>query len=145
MIKLLKRAKLTRLHFFSRMNQARRYAAGAHHNSLGFLVSGGSHSGSDRSGSAGLSSSELSTEGATWGAYTPLPIELIAHCMVALDGNDGDFFLAGGFDGSRQDLVFIHRSNNWVEVPQMPTVRNRKKSNKEAHVEIIQIGCFFAL
>ena len=117
------------------MNQARTKAAGAHHNSLGFVVSGGSVS-----GSAGLSSSELSTEGATWGTYTPLPIGLSSHSMVALDRNDGDFFLAGGegVDGLRVDHVFIHRSDNWVEVTQMPTVRTRKKSNKEAHVEIIQ-------
>ena len=108
------------------MNQARTYAAGAHHNSIGFLVSGGSVSGS----AARLSSSELSTEGATWGAYTPLPIGLSSHCVVALDSNYGVFFLAGGWDGSNElDRAFIHKGANWVEVKQMSTARYGKKSN----------------
>ena len=61
------------------MTEVRHRTAGARHESLGFLVSGG------WDGSTRLSSSELSTDGATWSAYTPLPIGLDLHCMVSLD------------------------------------------------------------
>ena len=54
--------------------------------------------------------------------------------MVALDRNDGDFFLAGGWDGFNElDRAFIHRNNAWVEMTQMQTARMGKKSNLEAH------------
>jgi len=108
-----------------RMNEARLNAVGAHHPQLGFLVSGGSNASyhGDPSGSI-LSSTEVSTDGRTFSAYTPLPIELSGHCMVALDGDDGEFFLAGGRDGlSELDRAFIHRNNAWVEVAAMPTAR----------------------
>ena len=116
--------------FLSRMNETRYMAAGAHHPQRGFLVSGGL-SRWDTSGI--LSSSELSTDGTTFRAYTPLPIGLVQSCMVALEGGDGEFFLAGGSDAiggsNKLDRAFIHRSNNWVEVTPMPTARFCKKSN----------------
>ena len=104
------------------MDEVRYLAAGAHHASLGFLVSGG------KDGSARLSSSELSSDGATWGAYTQLPIEVNSHCLVALDRDDGDFFLTGGSSGGTLKRAFIHRTNSWVEVTAMPTARYGKKS-----------------
>ena len=112
-----------------RMNNVRHTAAGAHHESLGFLVSGGR-----TNVSTILSSSELSTNGATWGVYTQLqlPIGLRFHCMIALDRSDGEFFLAGGSDardGSNSvDLAFIYNGTNWVEVTPMPTARYGTKS-----------------
>ena len=110
--------------FLSRMDRGRYFAAGAHHVSLGFLVSAGWDD-------SAVSSSVLTTDGTTWDAYTtPLPIAVYDHCMVALDRNDGDFFLVGGYDDSnRMDRAFILRSSNWVEVTAMPTARSSKKSN----------------
>ena len=119
--------------FLSRMSETRSVAAGAHHPSLGFLVSGGcTATGSTRCNgtSARLTSSEVSFDGASWGAFTPLPIGLSSHCVVALDSNYGVFFLAGGWDGSNQlDRAFIHDNIYWVEVTPMPTARYGKKSN----------------
>ena len=110
--------------FLSRMNEARQWAAAAHHPRLGFMVSGG------LSGSTYLPSSELSTDMVTFNAYTSIPFGLLRHCVVAMDRNDGDFFLAGGVDGSnRVDRAFIHSSSNWVEVRKMPTARDGTKSN----------------
>ena len=109
--------------FLSRMNEARQWAAAAHHPRLGFMVSGG------WSGSTSLSSSELSTDMATFNAYTSIPIRLHRHCVVAMDRNDGDFFLAGGVGSNQVDRAFIHRSSNWVEVRKMSTARNGTKSN----------------
>ena len=116
-------------------------SAGAHHASLGFLVSGGYHPGSLFVAPYRLSSTELSTDGAIWGPYTPLPIGLSSHCVVALDSNYGDFFLVGGWDGSNERTeAYIHRNGNWVGVTPMQTARNGKRSNKEEHV--IQTVCF---
>ena len=118
----------------SRMNEARHRAAGAHHPQLGFLVSGGS------GGSDLKSTTEISTDGRTFSAYTPLPIRLYRHCLVALDRDDGEFFLAGGYTGpwtpaypsSRR--AFIHRRSQWDEVGPMPTARGGKKSNLKMQI-----------
>jgi len=119
----------------ARMNEPRANAAGAHHPQVGFLVSGGwnGSSSQDPSGSS-LSSTEVSTDGRTFSAYTPLPIGLQGHCMVALDGDDGEFFLAGGWVGAgaspshgeddHSARAFIHRESQWDEVEQMPTARS---------------------
>ena len=121
--------------FLSRMNEARAFAAGAHHLQLGFLVSGGFD------GSASLlPTSEISTDGMTFSTFTPLPIAVYRHCMVALDGDDGEFFLAGGYTGpwtpaypsSRR--AFIHRRSQWDEVGPMPTARGGKKSNLKMQI-----------
>ena len=125
------------------MNEARANAAGAHHPQVGFLVSGGWNGSRSQDPSASgstLSSTEVSTDGRTFSAYTPLPIGLEGHCMVALDGNDGEFFLAGGLTGGSSpsytvdDLsarAFIHRESQWDEVEQMPRARSSKNSSSQ--------------
>ena len=110
--------------FLSRMNEARRYAAGAHHPQLGFLVSGGWDGN-------WLASTEISEDGRTFRAHTPLPIRLSHHCMVALVGDDGEFFLAGGSSWTYSRKVFIHRGSQWDEVEPMPTPRQCMKSNSK--------------
>ena len=65
---------------FSRMTEVRHRTAGARHESLGYLVSGGRDAPLSK-----LSSSELSTNGTTWAPFTQLPFALNRHCMVALD------------------------------------------------------------
>ena len=104
------------------MNEERELLAGAHHSQLGFLVSGGYGLYSR------LSTTEITTDGMTFTAYTPLPIGLESHCMVALDGDDGEFFLAGGYSFDYNRRSFIHRGNRWDEVAPMPTTRYGKKS-----------------
>ena len=104
------------------MNEARAFAAGAHHPQLGFLVSGGFDGGLK-------STTEISMDGRTFSAYTPLPIRLYRHCLVVLDRDDGEFFLAGGYTGPSSRRAFIHRGGQWDEVEPMPTGRGGKKSN----------------
>ena len=91
------------------MNEARYYHAGAHHPDLGFLITGGLDSGYK-------STTEISRDGITFEYYTPLPIGLFGHCMVALDNDDGEFFIGGGFSSGVSNKAFIHKGNQWVEV-----------------------------
>ena len=114
--------------FLSRMNEARAFAAGAHHPQLGFLVSGGFD------GNQLKSTSEISTDGRTFSAYTPLPSKLYRHCLVALDRDDGEFFLAGGYTGASSRSAFIHRGRGkWEPVASIPTARGGKRSNQKMH------------
>ena len=120
--------------FLSRMNEARAFAAGAHHPQLGFLVSGG-YDGSFNL----LSTSEISTDGMTFSTFTPLPTPVYRHCMVALDGDDGEFFLAGGWHtGPASRRTFIHRRDQWDEVDLMPTARGGKKLNLKMQIRYAQ-------
>ena len=102
------------------MSAPRFKAGAAHHHVLGFLVSGGA---------PGLQrTTEVTKDGITFEAFTPLPIGVQAPCAVALGGDDGDFFVGGGYDGSpHSKRAFIHRGNQWVEMREMPTARRCKK------------------
>ena len=112
------------------MNEARVYSRAAHHQELGFLITGGGWP-------EGISTTEITKDGATFEVFTPLPIGLAGHCVVALEGDDGDFFVGGGYDGSNNNKrTFIHRGNQWVEMMQMPTARQCKKPNLEMQNEI---------
>ena len=95
------------------MNDRRIYAAGAHHATLGFLVTGGNL--------AGPHSTEITTDGITFSTFSPLPVDqLHNHCMVALDGEEGEFFVAGG---NKRNTTFIYRENQWVAKMPMPKWR----------------------
>ena len=106
------------------MKEARKFFAAAHHQVKGFLVSGSN----DRTR---LSSTEITVDGITFADFTPLPFALGDNCMVALDGDDGDFFLGGGDlpVSKHNKRAFIHRGNQWVEVREMPTARQGKMPN----------------
>ena len=114
--------------FLSRMKEARNIAAGAHHQQLGFLISGGYRAGY-------LSTTEITTDGVTFNYFTPLPFGLYLHCMVALDGDDGEFIIVGGFSGSYEKRAFIHKSNQWVQMASMTTARDCKMSDLEMNAE----------
>ena len=117
------------------MNEARYKSAGAHHPDIGFVITGGEDRGF-------LSTTEISRDGITFESYTPLPIGLEGHCMVALEGNDGEFFIGGGYSSSGySNRAFIHKGNEWVEVEQMPTARTSKESNLEVQGEINWMLC----
>ena len=113
------------------MKEARAWAAAAHHQDKGFIVTGGS------SGYL-LSSTEISKDGVTFEDFTPLPIAVYGHCMVALnDPDDGDFFVAGGSTGSFSKRVFIHKDDQWNEMTEMPTARRGKEPSLEMENELI--------
>lgn len=110
--------------FLSRMNQCRGGGAGAHHPQLGFLVSGGGRF-------SVYSTTEISKDGRTFSTFTPLGNATgpTKRCCVALDGDDGEFFLAGGTGwGYVSSTAFIHRRGQWDEVEPIPTARYCKKS-----------------
>ena len=112
------------------MKEKRGYSAAVHHKKKGFLITGG------YDGSRRLASSEITKDGVTFEYFTPLPIALQGHCVVALndvdDGDVGDFFVAGGSGGSNNKRAFIHKiSHWWVEVAEMPTARYGKKPDLE--------------
>ena len=48
-----------------------------------------------------------------------------AYCMVALDRDDGRFFMAGG-NGYRGRKAYIYRGYHWEEVKEMPRHRSCK-------------------
>lgn len=118
------------------MTQARYGHAAAHHQNLGFLITGGE-------GISGTSkSTEITKDGVTFKAFEPLSIGLINHCMVALDGSNGANFFIGG--GSRIDNDNVDSFSKrtfkylelggllggyWADIAPMPTGRYGKKSN----------------
>ena len=111
------------------MKEARMYAAAAHHEDKGFLITGGQNGWNNRH-----SSTEITEDGVTFEDFTPLPIALERHCAVALnDEDDGDFFVAGGYNSDRQESkrAFIHKGNHWNETTEMPTARQSKKQSLE--------------
>ena len=90
------------------MSEYRNVATGAHHPQLGFLVTGGFKNHTLHA----MSKTEISKDGRIFSAYTPLPIGVLRPCLVALDGDDGEFFLAGGnlrIYSSPINRAFIHR------------------------------------
>ena len=108
------------------MKEERAYAAAAHHEDKGFIITGGVN------GNGWLSSTEITKDGVTFELFTPLPIALFSHCIVALnDEEDGDFFVAGGFSSSYSKRSFIHKGNQWNEMTEMPTARAGKKPSLE--------------
>ena len=120
------------------MKEARMYAAAAHHEDKGFLITGGQNGWNNRH-----SSTEITKDGVTFEDFTPLPRALSYHCMVALnDPADGDFFVAGGYPTSKR--AFIHKGNQWDEMAEMPTARYRKKPSLEIENELICLKHFIA-
>merc|ERR1711879_325082 len=102
------------------MGTSRELHAAAHHKDLGFLITGGKHPESYKT------STEITRDGVTFEAFTPLPIGLRSHCMVALDGDEeGDFFVGGGHSSGQQydKRAYIYKINQWVEVEELPTGR----------------------
>ena len=129
------------------MNEARAYGSAALHQNLGFLITGGQ-------GPRGIPSAEISTDGGvTFSDFNFLDHSrsLYFHCIVALNGDNGDFFVGAGFNqhsGSGEPITnraFILRGNQWVEVTPMPTARYGKKSNLEMVGEMNMMLCMAGL
>merc|ERR1711879_93780 len=111
----------------SSMKKARSSAAAAHHEDKGFLITGGFGGSWPHH-----SSTEITRDGVTFEEFTPLPIALYEHCMIALnDDEDGDFFVAGGYSSTYSKRAFIHKGGQWDEMTEMPTARDGKKPSLE--------------
>lgn len=113
------------------MKEARRAHAAAHHKDLGFLITGGEDGGYK-------SSTEITKDGVTFEDFDPLPYSVTKHCAVALDGPNGDFFVAGGWSSSAPDekRAFVYKGSNWVQMSSMAIGRNGKKTNLGRQNEI---------
>ena len=136
------------MHFLSSMIEQRQGSVAAHHEQLGFLITGGEKSAWNDGWQRQIthSSTEITKDGLIFESFTELPFLLSRHCLVALDVEEGEFFLGGGLRGgydanwnyiptSTIGKAFFHRGNQWIEVPAMPTARNSKKPNLELHNE----------
>ena len=99
------------------MNGEYPWAAAAHHRELGFLIAGHHPYPSINLGHL----LQITTDGVTFDQFTPLPNEGAASCLVALDSDFGNFFACGTRG------AFIHKTNQWTEVAEMPTPRSGKK------------------
>ena len=112
------------------MTTSRAHHAAAHHKDVGFLITGGKWPENFKS------STEITRDGVTFEAFTPLPVGLRDHCMVALDGDEeGDFFVGGG-DSSVKTYTkstYIYKNNQWVGVRELPTGRRGKMPNFDLH------------
>ena len=128
------------------MKEKRGYSAAAHHEKKGFLITGGLWYQSKPYTSRYLSSCEITKDGLTFEDFTPLPIGLWHHCAVALndDNDEGDFFVAGGDNRQKPKRTFIHKSNQWNEMTQMPTGRQGKKPSLEIENELTCLKHFIA-
>ena len=107
------------------MRQARSGAAAASHPSYGWVITGGWN------GDGRLSSAESTLDGRTFQPFTQIPLRLLRHCLVSLEGTDrGDFLITGGFDGRGYNKkTFLYKEGEWREVEDMPTARAGKKPN----------------
>ena len=110
------------------MSKARSSSAAASHPSHGWVITGGNDRDDER-----LSSAESTRDGRTFRPFTPLPLGLVEHCLVSLEGTDrGDFLLTGGDVIGRGDYnkqTFLYKGGEWREVEDMPTARRGKKAN----------------
>ena len=63
-----------------------------------------------------------------------------AYCMVALDRDDGRFFMAGG-NGYRGRKAYIYRGYHWEEVKEMPRHRSCKLTDIQGSAKRWSPGC----
>ena len=84
-----------------------------------WFVSGGYGNGEYKS------SVERTSDGRNFETFPQsMPITLSSHCLVSLDGDGGDLFVTGGWDGSGYNSrTFIHKAGAWMEMERMPTPR----------------------
>ena len=105
------------------MSAPRDLGAGTYDSTHGFVMSGGIQD---------IASADKTTDGSSFETFTPMPIGIDRHCLVALD-NGGDIFMTGGYStetGGYSDRAYIFRSNSstWeIQPNNMPTAREGKK------------------
>ena len=108
------------LHY--RMREKRTSAGSAFNPKHGLIITGG------WDGSNSLSSAERTRDGRSFEPFTKLPIVLSNHCIVSLDGGNGDFFITGGWSNNiRRKMSYIYRDSAWRQMADWPTARSCKK------------------
>ena len=103
------------------MREARSYSAAALNDRYGWVISGG-YGGI---GKSKLSSVEHTSDGRNFETLPSMPIPLVSHCLVSLDGDeDGDLFVTGGYaDSDPNKRAFLFKNGSWKEMESMPTAR----------------------
>ena len=99
------------------MGEERYYSAAALTSRNEWVISGG------RPGPK--SSVERTSDGRNFETFPSMPIALSTHCLISLDGDEGDLFVTGGYTsfGARNDRTFIFKDGEWREMERMPTAR----------------------
>ena len=106
------------------MREKRYHSAGAFHKKHGWVICGGwGDIGFDLS--PPTSSCEVTRDGISFREFPRLPIALYRHSIVALDTEEGDFLVTGGYPVNAR--TFIFKNQEWREVEKMPTARKGKK------------------
>ena len=70
------------------------------------------------------SSVESTSDGRNFETFPSMPIALAYHCIISLDGDEGDLFVTGGYTGTDNDRTFIFKDGEWKEMERMPTARS---------------------
>ena len=104
------------------MREKRSYSAGAFHPKHGWVITGGYNYAAE-----GISSCEVTRDGISFKEFPALPIPLNRHSIVALDGEEGDYLVTGGYPVNAR--TFLYKNQEWREVEKMPTARWGKKPN----------------
>ena len=100
------------------MQEERGYSAATLNTGNEWIVSGGYGNGEYKS------SVERTSDGRNFETFPQsMPIALTSHCLVSLDGDEGDLFVTGGTVGSYNSRTFIHKAGAWMEMERMPTPR----------------------
>ena len=100
------------------MGEERHFSAAALTSQNEWVISGGY-------GGSSKSSVESTSDGRNFETFPSMPIALSSHCLISLDGDEGDLFVTGGWtNGALNDRTFIFKDGEWKEVERMPTARS---------------------
>ena len=99
---------------FYRMQEERGFSAATLNTRNEWVISGD-----------GKSSLERTSDGRNFETFPQsMPLRLDHHCLVSLDGDEGDLFVTGGRTSSSiWSRTFIHKAGAWMEMERMPTPR----------------------
>ena len=103
--------------------------SGAYDSTHGLVMSGGANLTKYLANETCMVSSvETTLDGISFSNFTPMPLDIMGHCLVALD-NGGDIFMTGGQSNfGASNMAYIYRgraggSSSWERQPNMPTAK----------------------
>ena len=99
------------------MNEQRRDHAAALTSRNDWVICGGYR------GSGRLGNCDITSDGRRFRTIRDMPMQLSTHCLVSLDGEEGDLFVTGGKSDVTNRLAFIFQGADWREVESIPTAR----------------------